>query len=146
MRERFELCTKVIGLPLLCGAVVLAFTAILTFIHRPDYGTSQQLGVMMPHPFGNQLPTKVQLVASRYYGWFLIHMLVLATSVGALGVYLMRSDNLVVQLCYPHEGGASHPEALSDVQISGSLAAKPEERKATENRSDKRYAPPGYSQ
>jgi hypothetical protein len=38
MRERFELCTKVIGLLLLCGVVVLTFTAIVTFLHRPTMG------------------------------------------------------------------------------------------------------------
>lgn len=146
MRERFELCTQVVGLLLLCGAVMLTFTAIVTFIHRPDCGTSQLQGVMMPHPLGSQLQTKAQLVTSHYYGWFLVHMLVLAVGLGDLGVFLMGSYNLVVRLCYPHEGGGSHPEALSRLQItSSSPAAKPDERRATENRSNSRYAPPGYS-
>ncbi|NLH40991.1 MAG: hypothetical protein GX448_04050 [Planctomycetes bacterium] len=146
MRERFELCTKVIGLLLLCGVVVLTFTAIVTFLHRPDYGTSQLQGVMMPHPLGSQLQTKAQLVTSHCYGWFLVHMLVLAVGLGALGVYLMRSDNLAVRLCYPDTNSGSRAETLSHAQIGSPLAAKPEERKATENRSDSRYAPPGYSQ
>jgi hypothetical protein len=150
VREKFELCVKVVGLLFLCSGVLVVLGAILLFFCNfftddaylastlSDNAFSQQFQEQLAHRKNSMLHVRT---------WAAVYCSLLGAFTAALGVYLMRSNNLIVRLCYPRTdgrvqpGAASRPQAV-DVTVS-STTGKGQEMK---NRADTRYAPPGYSQ
>lgn len=113
MRVPFQLCSKVLGLLLVTAAIVAALTwlplCILYITLLPPTGPS------------------VALILLQY---------VLAALVpAAFGLYLTRSENAFVRLCYPAPAGtpAAGPAAAPEDEAGGGGAGD-----------DRRYAPPGY--
>lgn len=61
----------------------------------------------------------------------------------AMGLYLMRSNNLFVRLCYPKLGGGTSLTSDHAAPPIG-LSTNPGSTETDDKKSDNRYAPPGY--
>lgn len=125
MRKYFELSCKIIGLLLICyGTIVLFVGAPLVIGTLPG---------LMPQRNG------VQWHANLFLVWTLLSCGALPVS---MGIYLMRSNNLVVRLCYPERTDHTQPPTSGTLSLNLPRTEKDEEK--PEDPPDDKYAPPGY--
>ncbi len=138
MKEKFELCCKVLGLALFCWGVITALSTIPMYFHqlKPDTFLPS---ILLNSPEGRQLAQEANRAASRTWAWATIQLLLQGITPTLLGLYLMRSNNIFVRRCYPEASGSKPSIAELQLRLAASAAASP---KAKE--SDDRYAPPGY--
>ena len=87
-----------------------------------------------------------QLKESMSYSWkYIIKFLILHGIVPMLmGVYLMRSNNLLVRLCYPLDRGGSHDSIRDNVKAAELTLPQEASGKEKDQKTDSQYAPPGY--
>ncbi len=144
MRERFELHCKTIGLIIFCAGVYSSLSSLPLFLQKaPD------ITKMIPPSSLKTLarPDIAGLQAITSYTWrYALMTLVLSGIVPILmGVYLMRSNNLFVHLCYPTPTG-SPPPTVSTTNEAATRNVPPKARgSASDKELRSRYAPPGYS-
>lgn len=144
MREKFELCCKVVGLAVFCYGFYYSLSSIpLFFQGEPDVSKM----------YGEELLQKIhpglvnQLKESMAYTWkYILKLLILHGIVPMLmGIYLMRSNNLFVRLCYPL-AGSSPKSPQNDDKSTELTLSKETSKKRNEETSDSQFAPPGYFQ
>jgi c-di-AMP phosphodiesterase-like protein len=140
MREKFELACKIIGLMFFCTSIFVLLAAIAFFItitYIPEIPQSTmklltQSQITELQDMSNSMRNMYSLTIT-FFG--IIEML--------LGLYLMKSNNLFVKLCYPARSGSSNHDSFNDIKLD----TKAEEtHKHTKETSEKKYAPPGYFQ
>ncbi len=144
MREKFELHCKTVGLIIFCFGVYSSLSCIPLFLQKAPDVTK-----MIPQSALKTLarPDIAGLQAATSYTWkYALTTLVLSGIAPILiGVYLMRSNNLFVHLCYPTSTG-SPPPAASGANEAATLNISPNGRGgASDKEVRSRYAPPGYS-
>ena len=145
MRDKFELCCKVIGLVSFCVGIYVSLSAIPMFFQKePD------LTKFLPQSVVGRLSTSdlAGMKASASYLWqYALKRLAFHGIVPALiGLYLMRSGNVFVRLCYPMTG---HRRLQAGREQSEDIEFKAPRQKAAGNTGqsqDTKYAPPGYYQ
>lgn len=145
MREKFELCVKVVGLVLLSLGILVVVNAILIFFLNPfrDFSSSMLSGSPLAQQFQDQVAR--ELWNARIRTTVFTSLSGIATVM--IGVYLMRSNNLIVRLCYPPMDGSMQPGTASGPsQVDMTLSGAPAQEQGRTNPPETRYAPPGYFQ
>jgi len=138
MREKFELACKIIGLVLFCGSILVLLSGIAIFVTLSD-------DVMLPQS-SRALLTQSQIdelqnMSSSMRNMYSTIVIFFGIMAMLLGIYLMKSNNLFVKLCYP-----SKSENVSEIP-SGEIQVKTnaeQPQKQSEAISENKYAPPGY--
>jgi len=137
MRGKFELASKIIGLVFWgLGFITLVF-AILVFILKPD-------ALRILPESARAIYSQTEIKELRSAGSYIMNRYVIIAAMMSVfevffGVYLMKSNNIFVKLCYPFEDQIM-PSPTPDIQLdikSSEVQTKPSEDK---------YAPPGYFQ
>jgi hypothetical protein len=142
MREKFELHCKTVGLVLFCIGIYSSLTSLSLLAQKgPDI--TKLLPQSELKMFAPSYLAEMQATASYARKHALTSLLLSGIAPILLGIYLMRSRNLFVRLCYPDAGGP--PSASGAIGAPARLDVPP---KAPGNANDKdlgsRYAPPGY--
>ncbi len=140
MREKFELCCRVLGLAIFCWGVITALTTIPVYFHQVKADTFLPK-VLLNSPEGRQLAEEANKAMSRTWVWVTVQLFLQGIAPILLGVYLMRSNNLFVRRCYPDASGPSPSEKIAELQLRLAASASPPSK---EQKNDDRYAPPGY--
>lgn len=143
MRDRFELNCRTVGLVFFCIGAYYALTAVPLFLQKPA-----DIKRMVPQSalrvFSEADIAELQAATSYIWKYALKTLLLSGIAPMLAGLYLMRSNNLFVRLCYP-AGGAKLPSPPS---ISKPFA-EPDGAPRTPGNADgkkpeSKYAPPGY--
>ena len=142
MREKFELCCKVLGLVFFCIGIYYSLSSVpLYFQKAPDVTR------LLPQSALGGLSTSqiAEMNASFSYMWrYAVKQLVLLGIVPILmGWYLMRSNNLFVNYCYPGTTPTTSKQEADPPQLTVVEEAIPEQ---PEPKGDERFAPPEYHQ
>ena len=141
MREKFELACKIIGLVLFVSSIFVLFSGIAIFITLSD--TAKTI------PQSTQaLMTQTQIaelrdMSSSMRNMYTFIVLFFGIIEMLLGIYLMKSNNLFIKLCYPFENKNIPVIPPSDIQFD--IKARESQQESKESSGDK-YAPPGYYQ
>lgn len=145
MREKFELCVKVVGLALLSLGILLMLNAILLFFFNPFHNIPSSLlsSSPLPRQFQDQMADEMWNTRVRTTIYVLLSGIVQA----AMGAYLMRSDNLIIRLCYPRSNGGMQPVVASgSLSADRALSDPPGQAQGPGSHPETQYAPPGYFQ
>jgi hypothetical protein len=140
MREKFELCSKVLGLAVFCYGVIYSLSMIPTYFHQPRADTLVPPS-MLNTVAGQQFASYMNEAMPRLFAWITVQLFLQGIVPALLGLYLMRSNNLFVRLCYPNTPSPHIASTGSDIQLHTSSEASAQRK---ESKSDDRYAPPGY--
>ena len=153
MRDSFELTCKILGLVLVCGGILVAVNIIPRFFDDypdefpfPSENMAQVWNLLAQNEKFRQLSENARAAALRHNLLALACMGLLPV---ALGVYLMKPNNVFLRLCYPV---TARPDAAlpaisvpeNDDSDEGQRGAGNPERSPEE--ADVKYAPPGYNQ
>jgi hypothetical protein len=144
MRERFVLCSRVIGLCLVCGGVLLAAGQLPRFFMEPDWselypdisGTSSLWNEMAP-----QLRKHVTKSGHYFWRFALSDMIVQGILPVLLGLYLMRSNNVFVRNCYGDSSDAPFPAEHSPAHEADT---EPQELVSKPKDDDSKWKPPEH--
>ncbi|MBN1972714.1 MAG: hypothetical protein JW787_03690 [Sedimentisphaerales bacterium] len=141
MREKFELSCKIIGLVFWGFGLMTIVCSILIFILRPDvtHILPESGRAMYSQSQINELRTVTNYTTNRYV---LIFAMMSVFEV-IFGVYLMKSNNLFIKLCYPCDNQNIPVNPPSDIQLDVKSQGF---QKKTGEPSENKYAPPGYYQ
>ncbi len=144
MRERFELHCKTVGLIVFCVGVYSSLSSIALFFQKaPD------ITKMIPQSALKTLapPAVAELQAATSYTWryALITLVLSGIAPLLIGVYLMRSNNLFVRRCYPVPTDGLPPALHRTDELPKSSASRQVPERVSDEGSDSRYAPPGYT-
>ncbi len=138
MRQYFELSSKVIGLLLVCYAIVMCLQIIPLFWHKPEVARFMPQSIANTR-IGRLTAQEAQQIATYTWHYALEHLVLVSIVPALLGIYLMRSNNLAVRFCYPLPAEGKEPPGGSDLEEP----SLPPDAEKTEG--DAKYAPPGYS-
>lgn len=146
MRDIFQLICKVVGLGFVCGGFVMAVNTIpLLFTEYPGDARLQQLWGPMWAALQQNEEFRQAMQSARVDSWRypLISLVCKAILPALLGIYLMRSNNVFVRLCYPTR---SAPRATPDRTSGAGEASRPleGESEVDSEDSDLKFAPPAY--
>ena len=144
MREKFELHCKTIGLAIFCIGVYNSLSSVsLSLQKEPD--VTKMIPQSVLKTLGRPDIADAQASASYMRKYTLKTILLAGIAPILMGVYLMRSNNLFVRLCYPTASG-SPSSASSGIGKPAELDVSPNARgSADDKKQSSRYAPPGYS-
>ena len=124
MRRYFQLCSKVFGLVLLCTGVMAVLVLLPVTLFYAFY---------------------VPLVRSLSV-FYVLQYLAVSIVPSALGLYLMRSENLFVRHCYPLPAETEElPTDRAGTALGPDPAYPPAANDGESPGEDRRYAPPGYA-
>ncbi len=124
MRERFQLCSKVIGLLLFLTGVIIVANSGLQYLVSDSWISLGQLLTKQEGPKVFDSVLRQVMYRTMIHGPVPI----------LFGLYLMYSENLFVKLCY----GARRPKETKPSQPKEVDLPPPPPRP------DRDYAPPGY--
>jgi hypothetical protein len=141
MREKFELACKIVGLALYVSSILVLFSGIAIFIILLDTAKT------IPHST-QALMTQTQIaelrdMSSSMRNMYTFIVLFFGIIEMLLGIYLMKSNNLFIKLCYPFENKNTPVIPPSDIQLD--MKAK-ESQQESKKPSENKYAPPGNYQ
>jgi hypothetical protein len=143
MRDRFELNCKTVGLVFFCIGAFYALTAIPLFLRKPA-----DIKRMVPQSalrvFSEADIAELQAATSYTWKYALKTLLLSGIAPMLTGLYLMRSNNLFVRLCYPIRGGKSAPSPGITTAVAEPDAAPKAAGNSDERKPESKYAPPGY--
>lgn len=143
MRDQFELNCKTVGIVLLCVGAYYSLAAVPLFFQRePD--VTRMIPRSMLRGFTQSQIAEFQAATSYNWKYALKTLLLSGIAPMLAGLYLMRSNNLFVRLCYPagHDTSASRPSIGKPVAESDAAQKTP--GNADEKKLESKYAPPGY--
>jgi predicted membrane protein len=139
MREKFELSCKIIGLVVFCFGVIYFLIALGFFLIRLD--AMQLLPQSARALYSESQVAEVRATAS-YLGVYVIKLLIFWGVLFVLvGIYLMKSNNLFVKLCYPKKSKNISEFTPDEIQPETNIK---QPQKEAETSSENKYAPPGY--
>jgi hypothetical protein len=144
MREKFELHCKTVGLVFFCIGAYYVLTSIPLFFQKaPDVARMVPQSASMPPLVRSQI---AQMRAGMSYIWQYALQVLLISGMAPLlmGIYLMRSNNLFVRLCYPERTGPASTGPGVAKEIVGPGVSAKVSRNADDKKSGNPYAPPGY--
>lgn len=142
MREKFELCAKVVGLVLLSLGILGVLIAVLLFLFYPHIMPSSHL---LSGSINRQVQDDLDSEMWKVRIWTTVFLVLVGILEAAMGAYLMRSDNRIVRLCYPRKSGEMQPSMASgSLSIDRAPSNAPVEAQGARNRRETQYAPPGY--
>jgi hypothetical protein len=144
MRERFELHCRTIGLVLFCIGGYNSLTSVSLLVQKePD--VSRMIPQSALKTLGPSNIAEIQAATSYTWKYTLRALLLSGIAPILMGVYLMRSNNLFVRLCYPTVTG-SLPSTPRGTDEPAKLNVSPKvPGSADDKKQSSRYAPPGYS-
>lgn len=136
MRERFTLACRIVGLVLFCYALVTILAALPMLFMRPDMSRVLVAPKWVAET-GLWKQTVEAAEQSGEYTWAWASLVIGVSGVIplCLGLYLMISGRLIINLCYPEQ--ETVPKERPVVEDSKSTS----ERAAKED--DRRLMPPG---
>jgi hypothetical protein len=144
MREKFELHCKTVGLVAFCFGAFYVLTSIPLFFQKaPDVTRMVPQSALMPPLVRSEL---AQMQAGMSYIWKHALQVLLISGIAPLlmGIYLMRSNNLFVRLCYPERSGQAAPISIVPNEAQAPDVSVKVPRNADDKKTGSRYAPPGY--
>jgi hypothetical protein len=139
MREKFELACKIIGLVLFCSSIFVLLSGIAIFVKLLD--VTETIPQSSKALLTQSQIAELQNISSSMRIMYSTIVIFFGIMAMLLGIYLMKSNNLFVKLCYPARS-KNVPEIPSeDIQVK--INAK-QPQKGPEVISENKYAPPGY--
>ena len=141
MREKFELASKIIGLVFWGLGFVAFVSAVLIFILKPD--VIQMLPESARAVYNQQQIRELREINSQVVNRTIIIAAMIGVVQILLGVYLMKSNNLFVKICYPFENQNIPVTPSPDIRLGVKSNESQTEPKKS---SGDKYAPPGYFQ
>jgi hypothetical protein len=120
MKDKIEFVSKVIGLVIVCSAIVSAIgLAYLIIFLGTDYSQLQQIN--SNNSFGSRELNNVLYAMFKMERQFYVKLLILSLLPIPFGMYLMKSNNIFVIYCCPEEAGESNAELFEPAseEISG---------------------------
>jgi hypothetical protein len=142
MRDRFELNCKTVGLVFLCIGAYYALTAVPLFFHKePD--VTEIFPRSMFQGLTQSDIADIRAASANLWKYALRTLVLTGIAPMLTGLYLMRSNNLFVRLCYPTRGANLTPPPSISTTVA-ELDAAPKAGNADERKPESKYAPPGY--
>ena len=136
MRERFTLACRIIGLVIFCFGLLTILAALPMLFMRPDVSRVMVAPEWMAETgLWKQTVEAAEQSGKYWWAWALLAMGVSGVIPLCLGLYLMMSGRLIINLCYPEQRTVPEDRPLvEDPKPTSKSVAKED---------DRRFMPPG---